>query len=106
MMVMMMTHILFAEDVNNEGSEGNEGTGDGDPDGGGGTDGGVAGLHGVRLDIEDIVLLQIVIGRVDNVGIVEIDGMNLLTTLGVLTDELHAVANIPGWLTSPMTEIL
>ena len=45
MMVMMMTHILFAEDVNNEGSEGNEGTGDGDPDGGGGTDGGVAGLH-------------------------------------------------------------
>ena len=84
---------LFAEDVDDEGGEGDEGAGDGDPDGGGGADGRVLGLHGVRLNIEDIVLLQIVIGRVDDIGIVEVDGMDLLTTLGVLTDELHTVAD-------------
>ena len=48
---------LFAEDVDDEGGEGDEGAGDGDPDGGGGADGRVLGLHGVRLNIENIVLL-------------------------------------------------
>ena len=89
-----MNNLLpLSQDVDDEGGEGDEGAGDGDPDGGGGTDGRVAGLHLVWLDIDDIVLLQVIVRRVDDVRIVEVDGMDLLTALGVLTDELHTVAD-------------
>ena len=76
-------------------------------------DGGVAGLDLVGLYIDDVVLLEIVIGGIDDLGIVEVDADDFLLTRGVLTDELDLVTHTIDsqvaslcQLTSPSTEIL
>ena len=84
--------ILF-KNVVKEGGHGDEDGGGGEPDGGGLTNTGVASLHLVRLHIDDIVLLEIVEGRREEVGIVEVDGVDLLVTLGIFTDELHILTD-------------
>ena len=56
-------------------------------------DGGVAGLDFIGLYIDDIVLLEIVIGGIDDLGIVEVDADDFLLTRGTLTDELDLVTD-------------
>ena len=82
---------LFEDGVE-EGGEGDEDGGAGEPEAGGLADGGVAGLDLVGLDVDDIVLLEVVIGGADDVGIVEVEGVDLLPTLRIFTDELDFVA--------------
>ena len=79
----------LSQDINNEGGEGYEDTGAGHDERGGLADGGVLGLHLVGLHIDDVVLLEIVVGRADDVGIVEVDGVDFLLALGILTDEFY-----------------
>ena len=84
---------MLFEDVVEEGGHGDEDGGGGDPEGRGLTDGGVLGLDLVGLYIENVVLLEIVVGRRQDIGIVEVDGVDLLVTLGVFTDKLHALTD-------------
>src|SRR5574344_2186370 len=70
-----------------------QGTGDGKPNGGTGTDVGIAGLHLIGLHIEHVVLLHVVVGRGDQVGVVQVENMNFLVPGSVFTDQLHMVAN-------------
>ena len=79
--------------------DGVEEGGDGDEDGSamepkisGLADGGVAGLDLVGLDIDDVVLLEVIIGGADDVGIVEVEGVDLFPSLCIFTDELDIVA--------------
>ena len=81
------------QDVVEEGGEGDEDAGGGEPEGGGLADAGVAGLHLVGLYVDDVVLLEIVVGGVHQTGIVEIQGVDLLLAIGILADELHIVAH-------------
>lgn len=60
---------------------------------GGVADTGVTGLDLVGLYIDNIVLLQVVIRRIDDVGIVEVEGMDFLSAIGIFADELDAVAD-------------
>ena len=84
---------MLFEDVVEEGGHGDGDRGGGDPEGGGLADGGVLGLDLVGLYIEDVVLLEIVVGRCQDIGIVEVDGVDLLVTLGIFTDKLHALTD-------------
>ena len=84
---------MLFEDVDDEGGDRDEDGSGRDPEGGGLTDGGVLGLDLVGLYIENVVLLQIVVGRREEVGIVEVDLMDLLMTLGILTDELYILTD-------------
>lgn len=61
MMVMMLCHNL-SENVNNERGERHQSTCNGNPDGGGLPDAGVLCLHLIGLHIDDIVLLEVIIG--------------------------------------------
>ena len=83
----------LTEDIDDEGCEGYQDAGTREPECGGladgGVAGGVAGLDLVGLYIDDVVLLEIVIGGIDDLGIVEVDADDFLLTRGVLTDELH-----------------
>ena len=92
---------MLFEDVVEEGGHGDEDRGGGDPEGGGLADGGVLGLDLVGLYIEDVVLLEIVVGRCQDIGIVEVDSVYLLVTLGIFTDELDALTDtVDGEVTS------
>ena len=84
---------MLFEDVDDEGGDRDEDGGGGDPEGGGLADSRVLGLDLVGLYIDDVVLLQIVVGRREEVGIVEVDLMDLLMTLGILTDELYVLTD-------------
>ena len=84
---------MLFEDVVEEGGHGDEDGGGGDPEGGGLADGGVLGLDLVGLHIENVVLLEIIVGRCQDIGIVEVDGVDLLVALGIFTDELHALTD-------------
>ena len=79
----------LTEDIDDEGCEGYQDAGTREPQRGGLADGGVAGLDLVGLYIDDVVLLEVVIGGIDDLGIVEVDADDFLLTRGVLTDELH-----------------
>ena len=54
---------------------------------------GVVDADLVRLDINDIVLLQIVVGRVHDVGIIQVQRVISLVTVTVLPDEGHIVSD-------------
>ena len=84
---------MLFEDVDDEGGDRDEDGGGGDPEGSGLADAGVLGLDLVGLYIDDVVLLQIVVGRREEVGIVEVDLVDLLVALGVLTDELYILTD-------------
>ena len=84
---------MLFEDVVEEGGHGDEDGGGGDPEGGGLADGGVLGLDLVGLYIENVVLLEIVVGRREEVGVVEVDLVDLLVTLGIFTDELYVLTD-------------
>ena len=84
---------MLFEDVVEEGGHGDEDRGGGDPEGGGLADGGVLGLDLVGLHIDDVVLLQIVVGRREEIGVVEVDLVDLLMALGILTDELYVLTD-------------
>ena len=83
----------LTEDIDDEGCEGYQDAGTREPQRGGLADSGVAGLDLVGLYIDDVVLLEIVIGGIDDLGIVEVDADDFLLTRGVLTDELDLVTH-------------
>ena len=84
---------MLLQDVVEEGGEGDEDAGGGKPEGGGLADARVAGLHLVGLYIDDVVLLEIVIGGVHQTGIIEIQGVDLLSACLVLTNKFYIVAH-------------
>ena len=88
----MNSEKLF-EDVVKEGGKGDEDGGGGEPEGGHRTDTGVLGLDLVGLYVDDVVLLEIVVGGVDEFGIVEVDGMDLLLSLGIFADEFDTLTD-------------
>ena len=84
---------MLFEDVVEEGGHGDEDRGGGDPEGGGLADGGVLGLDLVGLHVEDIVLLEVIIGGADEVGIVKAQREDLLFAIRILTDQLDIIAH-------------
>ena len=84
---------MLLQDVDDEGGEGDQDAGPGHEEGRRLTDSGVLGLDLVGLHIDDVVLLQIIIRRTDDVGIVEVDGVDFLTALGIFADEFHFVTD-------------
>ena len=84
---------ILLEDVDDEGGDGDKDGGGGDPEGRGLADSRVLGLDLVGLYIDDVVLLEIVVGRGEEVGIVEVDVVDLLLALGILTDELYVLTD-------------
>ena len=89
---ILFQYLILFQDGVEEGGEGDEDGGAGEPEVGGLADRGVAGLDFVGLDVDDVVLLEIIVGRADDVGIVEVEGVDLLPTLRIFTDELDFVA--------------
>lgn len=81
------------EDVDNESGDGNQDGGGGDQEGRRLTDTGVLGLDLVGLYIDDIVLLEIIIRRGDDLGIVQVERKHLFTAFGILADEFYIVAH-------------
>lgn len=101
-----------------------------DPDGGAVADIGIASLGLVGGHVKDVVLLKIEIRGEHQVGIVQVQRLNLTLAVGILTNQFHIVAysvyrhvaghgqgfqhvyfslvtvNVPGLFTSPNTDIL
>ena len=92
-MTVMMGHWMLFQDGVEQGGQGDEDAGGGEPEGCRLADAGVAGLHLIGFDIEDVVLLKVIVGGVDDVGIVEVEGVDVFLAVLVLTDELHLVAD-------------
>lgn len=90
--VILTSNTLFKNGVE-EGGEGDEDAGASKPEAGGGTNTRVTGLDLVWFNIDDIVLLEVVVGGIDDTGIVEVENMHLLFACGIFTDKLHFVAD-------------
>jgi len=58
-----------------------------DPEAAGGADAGVLGHGEVGLDIEDVTLLHVVIGGVEEVGVAEVQLVDLVLAIGHLTQK-------------------
>ncbi len=78
---------------NDERGERHDGADHGEPDGGAAADGRGAGLGLVGRDVEDVVLLEVVVGRVDDVAVVEVERDDLLLARAALPDEPDVVAD-------------
>ena len=83
----------LSENIDDERSQGYHGTRDGNPYRGGRTDAGVLRLHLVGLHIDDIVLLKIVVGRIHDVRVIQVERIDLLAAFPVFTDQFHPVAH-------------
>ncbi len=75
-----------------EGGDGHEHAGHGEPHACGGGEVRAAGLGLLGLYIDDVVLLQVVVRRTDNVGVVNIELMVLLAACAVFTDDKDLIA--------------
>ena len=87
-MMMVVRHKLLEDGVE-EGGEGDEDASASEPEGGGGTDAAVARLHLVGLHIDNVILLEIIIRGVDQIGVVQVEGVDLLLAGGIFTNQFY-----------------
>ena len=80
---------MLLEDGVKERGKGNEDAGTGEPKGGGGTDTAVARLHLVGLHIDNVILLEIVIGGIDQIGVIQVESVDLLLAGGIFTNQFY-----------------
>lgn len=60
-------------------------------DGRGGAEEGIAGLGFLKLHVDNIVLLEIIVGRIDDVRIADIQLVVMLLAFAVLTDQEYLI---------------
>ena len=82
---------LLAGEGKDEGGNGGQHAEEGEPHGGGAGEEGVSRLDLLGFYIDNIILLEIVIGRVKYLGIIDVQLMILTLALRILTDQENLV---------------